>query len=77
MGILLLAGLRSVLFLAIEVGFLLGAGVYADEMNFQVLNIALLCIAFRVGMSYSLFAVCGALLVLDIYGIGEVLGYVL
>lgn len=76
-GILLLAGLRSVLFLTIEVGFLLGAGVYADEMNFQVLNIALLCVAFRVGMSYSLFIACGALLILDIYGIGEVLGYVL
>lgn len=76
-GLLLLAGLRSVLFLAVEVGFLLGAGIYADEMNFQVLNIALLCIAFRVGMSYGLFIACGALLLIDIHGISEFVDYVL
>src|SRR5262245_34526203 len=49
-GILLLLGLNSLIFLAIEVGFLLGAGIFADEMNFQILNIALLCIVFRFGM---------------------------
>ncbi|WP_108880068.1 hypothetical protein [Anderseniella sp. Alg231-50] len=72
-GLLLLAGLRSLWFLFIEVGFLLGAGVYADEMNFQVLNIALLCVAFRVGMSYWLFAICAVLLVVDVFGIGRLL----
>ncbi len=76
-GLLLLAGVRSILFLTIEVGFLLGAGLYADEMNFQVLNISLLCIAFRVGMSYGLFIVCGALLFIDIHGIGRFIEYVL
>ncbi len=76
-GLLLLAGVRSVLFLLIEVGFLLGAGLYADEMNFQVLNIALLCIAFRVGMSYGLFVVCAALLLVDMHGIGGFIDYVL
>lgn len=76
-GLLLIAGLRSILFLIIEVGFLLGAGIYADEMNFQVLNIALLCIAFRVGMSYGLFVACGALLLIDIHGISEFIDYVL
>ncbi|WP_337660192.1 hypothetical protein [Anderseniella sp. Alg231-50] len=76
-GLLLLAGVKSLIFLTVEVGFLLGAGLYADEMNFQVLNIALLCIAFRVGMSYSLFAVCGALLLIDMHGIGEFVNYVL
>ncbi len=76
-GLLLLAGLRSILFLIIEVSFLLGAGLYADEMNFQVLNISLLCIAFRVGMSYALFLVCAALLMVDLHGIGKFVQYVL
>lgn len=75
-GLLLLAGVRSVVFLMIEVGFLLGAGLFADEMNFQVLNIALLCIAFRIGMSYALFVVCAALLLIDLHGIGEFINYV-
>ncbi len=75
-GLLLLAGLRSVWFLMVEVGFLLGAGLYADEMNFQVLNIALLCIAFRVGMSYALFAVCAVLLVIDQLQIGWLVRHV-
>ena len=76
-GLLLLAGIRSVLFLMVEVGFLLGAGLYADEMNFQVLNIALLCIAFRVGMSYGLFLICGVLLFIDMHGIGRFIDYVI
>jgi hypothetical protein len=76
-GLLLLAGVRSLLFLVVEVGFLLGAGLYADEMNFQVLNIALLCVAFRVGMSYGLFVICGALLLIDLHGIGKFIQYVL
>jgi len=76
-GLLLIAGVRSLLFLVVEVGFLLGAGLYADEMNFQVLNIALLCVAFRVGMSYGLFVVCGALLLIDMHGIGKFVQYVL
>ena len=75
-GLLLLAGLRSLLFLFVEVAFLLGAGLYADEMNFQVLNIALLCIAFRVGMSYGLFLICGGLLVIDLHGISRFINYV-
>ncbi len=75
-GALLLAGVRSLLFLFVEISFLLGAGVYADEMNFQVLNIALLCIAFRVGMSYRLFSICVILLVIDLHGIGEFVEHV-
>ncbi len=75
-GLLLLAGVRSLLFLLIEVGFLLGAGLFADEMNFQVLNVALLCIAFKVGMSYILFILCAALLLIDLHGIGEFVAYV-
>ena len=57
-GVLLILGLNSIIFLAIEIGFLLGAGVYADEMNFQMLNVALLCIVFRFGMPIWLAAVC-------------------
>ncbi len=76
-GLLLLAGVRSLIFLMVEVGFLLGAGLFADEMNFQVLNIALLCIAFRVGMSYALFIVCAALLLIDLHGIGRFIDYVI
>lgn len=76
-GLLLLAGVRSLLFLTVEVSFLLGAGLFADEMNFQVLNIALLCVAFRVGMSYGLFLICGALLLIDMHSIGRLVQYVL
>jgi hypothetical protein len=76
-GILLLAGLNSLVFLAIEIGFLLGAGIYADEMNFQVLNIALLCIVFRFGMPLWLLALSVALLVVDRYGISNLVPIVL
>lgn len=76
-GILLLLGLNSLVFLAIEIGFLLGAGVYADEMNFQILNIALLCIVFRFGMPLWLLALSVALLFVDVYTISELVTTVL
>lgn len=76
-GILLIAGLRSIAFLAIEVAFLLGAGLYADEMNFQVLNIALLCIGFGYGMRPWLCAICLALLLVDTYSISAMVDHVL
>jgi hypothetical protein len=72
-GILLLWGIRSIVFLAIEIGFLLGAGLFADEMNFQVLNIALLCLIFRVGMPLWLLATCIDLLFIDLYEISYLL----
>lgn len=72
-GILLLIGLRSLIFLAIEIGFLLAAGVFADEMNFQALNIALLCIAFRVGLSYILGAILTFFIVIDLIKIGGII----
>lgn len=68
-GILLVWGVRSKVFLAIEIGFLLGAGLYADEMNFQVLNIALLCLIFRVGMPIWLLVTCITLLIADAYSL--------
>lgn len=68
-GVLLLWGVRSKVFLAIEIGFLLGAGLYADEMNFQVLNIALLCLVFRVGMPIWLLVTCVTLLIVDAYSL--------
>jgi hypothetical protein len=72
-GILLLWGVRSILFLAIEIGFLFGAGLYADEMNFQVLVIALLCVIFRVGMPTWLLVTCMTLLFIDMYTISYLL----
>ena len=72
-GVLLLWGVRSIVFLAIEIGFLLGAGLFADEMNFQVLNIALLCLVFRVGMPIWLLITCLALLVIDVFTISYLL----
>jgi hypothetical protein len=76
-GVLLILGLNSLVFLGIEIGFLLGAGVYADEMNFQVLNIALLCIVFRFGMPLWLLALSVALLVFDRYGVSALIDFVL
>ncbi len=72
-GLFLIAGFQSLVVVFLEIAFLLGAGVFADEMNFQVLNIALLCIAFRIGMSAPLFAVCVALLVIDNFTISTLL----
>ncbi|WP_119272660.1 hypothetical protein [Taklimakanibacter deserti] len=76
-GILLLLGLNSLVFLAIEIGFLLGAGVYADEMNFQILNIALLCIVFRFGMPLWLLVGSVILLAVDVYRLSNLLNMVL
>jgi len=76
-GVLLLLGLNSLIFLAIEIGFLLGAGVFADEMNFQVLNIALLCIVFRFGMPLWLAALSIALLVIHLFSISALVDLVL
>ncbi|WP_119275294.1 hypothetical protein [Taklimakanibacter deserti] len=75
-GVLLLLGLNSLIFLAIEIAFLLGAGVFADEMNFQVLNIALLCIVFRFGMPLWLGALSIALLVIDLFTISTLVDLV-
>jgi hypothetical protein len=72
-GVLLLLGVRSLIFLTIEVGFLLGAGLFADEMNFQVLNIALLCVVFQVGMPIWLIISCLLLLVIDVFQISYLL----
>jgi hypothetical protein len=76
-GILLLLGLNSLIFLAIEIGFLLGAGVYADEMNFQVLNIALMCIVFRFGLPLWLLIACAVLLVIDVFTISTLAALVI
>jgi hypothetical protein len=76
-GVLLLLGLNSLIFLAIEIGFLLGAGVFADEMNFQVLNVALLCIVFRFGMPLWLAALSIALLVTHLFSISGLVDLVL
>ncbi|MBY8976036.1 hypothetical protein KHP62_09480 [Rhodobacteraceae bacterium NNCM2] len=76
-GILLIAGVRSLIFLFIEIAFLLGAGLYADEMNFQVLNIALLSIAFNYGMRPWLCVICAGLLVIDAYSIEALLRHVI
>ena len=69
-GLLLLLGIRSLIFLTIEIGFLLGAGLFADEMNFQVLVIALLCVVFQVGMPAWLLLICLSLLAIDVFGVG-------
>ena len=76
-GVLLLLRLNSLIFLAVEIGFLLGAGVFADEMNFQILNIALLCIVFRFGMPLWLGALSIALLVIDTFTISKLVNLVL
>lgn len=76
-GILLLLGVRNIAFLFIEIAFLLGAGLYADEMNFQVLNIALLCIAFGYGMRIWLLTICLAFLLIDTYSISALISHVL
>lgn len=76
-GILLLMGVRNLIFLFVEIGFLLGAGLYADEMNFQVLNIALLCIAFGYGMRPWLCAICISLLFIDAYSLERIVENVL
>lgn len=76
-GLLVLFGLKHLIFILIEFGFLLFVGYFADEMNFQVLNIALLCIAFRFGMPLWVAISCIGLLILDLIGISEIIVAVL
>lgn len=72
-GILLIIGVRHISVLFVEIAFLIGAGVYADELNFQALNIAFLCIAFGYGMSFPLILVGVIMIWLDIYSLGGIL----
>lgn len=76
-GLLVLFGLKHIFFIIIEFGFLLFVGYFADEMNFQVLNIALLCIAFRFGMPLWVAMSCIGLLILDHIGISEIIEMIL
>lgn len=76
-GVLLLLGLRGWLFYVIEFGFLLAVGLLADEMNFQVLNIALFLIVFRFGMPLWVALGCIAFLWIDIIGVGGLIELVL
>lgn len=74
-GLLLLFGFKKLIFILIEVGFLVFVGLFADEMNFQVLNVAILCIAFNFGMKRLFAAACISLLVVDQIGIGHIIEY--
>ena len=76
-GLLLVLGFKNWWILFIEVAFLLGAGLYADEMNFQVLNISILCIAFGYGMPIWLSITCILLLIIDVFSIGFFIEYFL
>lgn len=74
-GVLLLMGVKHFIFIACEVSFLLTVGLYADEMNFQVLNIALLCMAFQFGMPRWLAVSCVILLHVDLIGISQIIDF--
>lgn len=76
-GLLLLSGLKSSIILFVEIAFLIGAGLYADELNFQVLNIAFLCIAFGVGMPRWLAIVCSIMLLVDFFSLTRIVEHVL
>jgi hypothetical protein len=76
-GLLLVFGIMGFWVLMIEVSFLLGAGFYADEMNFQTLNIAMLTIALGYGMKHWLAVACIGLLIIDIIGVGDIIEYCL
>jgi hypothetical protein len=76
-GAALLFNVRHIAILFVEFGFLLGAGLYADELNFQVLNVALLCIIFRFGMPLWLLGICLVSLMLDLVGLDTLLLYLL
>lgn len=71
-GVFLIIGWKNIIVLIIEIGFLLGAGVFADEFNFQVLNIALLTIVFRTGVSPLFGVVLFAIIIGDIWGVGVI-----
>lgn len=76
-GLLLIFGVMGFWVLLTEIFFLLGAGLYADEMNFQTLNIAMLTIALGYGMQRWLVLVCLGLLIVDVVGIGNIIEYCL
>ena len=76
-GLLLLTGLQSPIILFVEIAFLIGAGIYADELNFQVLNIAFLCIAFGIGMARWLAIICSIMLLVDFFSLSRIVEHVL
>lgn len=65
----LLLGWKNLWVIGTEVAFLLAVGLFADEMNFQVLNVTLLCIAFRFAIPIWLAVACLAFLVVDLFGV--------
>ena len=71
-GLLLITGQAGLMVLVIEISFLLGAGVFANEMNFQVLAISSLMIGFGYGMARWLAVVCVCFLIIDVISIGNI-----
>lgn len=71
-GVFLIIGWKNIGVLIVEIGFLLGAGVFADEFNFQVLNIALLTIVFRVGVPIAGAIPLIAITIADLWGLGAI-----
>jgi hypothetical protein len=71
-GVFLIIGWKNIVVLIVEIGFLLGAGVFADEFNFQVLNIALLTIVFRVGVPIAGAIPLIVITIADLWGLGTI-----
>lgn len=73
-GVLLLINCRHILALVAELLFVLGVGFVTDEMNFQTVNIAALLIAFRIAAPPIVFIGFATLLIIDFFGVENVLG---
>ena len=71
-GVFLIIGWKNIGVLIIEIGFLIGAGVFADEFNFQVLNIALLAIVFRTGVPIIGAVILVIVTIADLWGLGAI-----
>lgn len=67
---------KSSIVLFLEFTFLLSVGIVADEMNFQVINIAAICIALRLNVNWLIVPSMGLLLFIDLFTLSTILEFI-
>ena len=72
-GLFLIVGWKNRYVIAFEIFFLLLVGLFADELNFQILVISLMCIAFGYRMTVRIALFCILILILDAIGLSTII----
>jgi len=77
--VMIIAGIQKIIagtyldVIAFEIFFLLLVGLFADELNFQILVISLMCIAFGYRMTVRIALFCILILILDAIGLSTII----